>query len=515
MAKISIMKVLKSRKKIRFYTILACCLVFAFGVWQVVINNPFKTKAVEPQCYLQSSVDSIPASCENKDVVIEDTTINADAVTVWQPVLTGTQPAAKRVGTACAAPGDSLCDSKRHFKSLTIQNNGLLTHNAVTPAEAAANINGTITVTDDTTGTGRWKKVDIEVDTDITLKARGTINVDAKGYPGGSGYYNFGTSGIDGHINGYGPGFSAGTTGGDETGAGGASYIGAGGSGTTTPGGATYTNNFDFGSGSGAVFLTGGAKVYEGIAGGGRIRLKSLASLQMDITTSISANGGNGAAYRTANTFTSNHYSVTGGGSGGSIEITIAKLITTDTSLNLSVNHGAGGIEHDETGIGGNGGVVGEVDSDINAVATGQIDGLNIPISAAGGSSESWSNSYGGNGGGGRIVMTKITQEGVSINKTLEPVSRGGVVNTGFNPYALQKNDKITVKLGLAGLQIGQSVEIKDEYLAIPGGSVKCQSAVDTSDTAIPNPSINPNSIVWTFSPTSPTQILSYQCTVQ
>lgn len=510
----------------------------------------------EPICEIlaSSSVDSIPALCEGKDVVIDGQNqilagdymnsssvakVYAEKVTVWQntgthyvcppnytkviggvtysfglPILNqdagtcmffagGQSPEVLPAistphtkGSVCIDTEGiyAQCNSGRTFASLTIRNNGILSHSSVLPAEMVKG--PAISLSGIEYGTARRKKVDVETAGDITLSSGGMINVNAKGYPGGD---------PTNRNDGYGPGYSkANMDSLNSNGTGGGAYIGIGGDSNrpaVSGGGSSYSDGFDFGSGSGYARLKGQSNTvnYNGLAGGGRIRLRSDSGmLAIDSSSKISANGGNGAYIQSGGYQTS-----PGGGGGGSVDIVVAKINTVNASLNLSVGDGEGGHP----------GGVGESTADVYSVVTGQVDGTNnILISAAGGNA----GVDGGNGGGGRILISKITQNGISIKKSLAPVSRGGVANTSFNAYALQKDDRITVALDLTNLSVGQQVIITDDFLKTNGtNNAACSGNIQDGGSSDFVATSKSDPITWTFTPTSTAHTLSYQCTVQ
>jgi hypothetical protein len=117
-----------------------------------------------------------------------------------------------------------------------------------------------------TSGTARWKKVDIELTGDLNLESGGKIDVSGKGYPGG---YLSDPDGLS-HLNGYGPGGGTGvriTTGSDhEISGGGGGHAGKGGKSIEGYGGGAANSVYDltkhqidFGSGGGAAFTNGAA----------------------------------------------------------------------------------------------------------------------------------------------------------------------------------------------------------------------------------------------------------------
>jgi hypothetical protein len=84
-------------------------------------------------------------------------------------------------------------------------------------------------------------------------------------------------------------------------------------------------------------------------------------------------------------------------------------------------------------------------------------------------------------GGGGRIAIYIVNPQPVTIKKTLESVERLGAGDNGdgdgnpndnFNPYALQKGDKINVVLEITNAIPG-ALTIEDEMLMVPYSNPK------------------------------------------
>ena len=191
------------------------------------------------------------------------------------------------------------------FNSITIKRYGILKHATETP-------------------------MDVAIPT-FTIEPHGSINVNGKGYAGGSGS----------HEDGYGPGGGGGSNAG---GAGGGGYGGEGGDGAswTMPGGPCYgsvTNPVALGSGGGKTY-----NGYSGGAGGGAVKLTISEALTVDGT--ITANG-NAGGYVTTHS--------AGSGAGGSVWISAGTLQGSGT-----IQANGERVNHDPTktvcGGGGGGG---------------------------------------------------------------------------------------------------------------------------------------------------------------
>lgn len=469
---------------------------------------------------VSGDVNYIPVECNignpeydesNGDVVINNTTVNADTIKVWQTTQ-GANIAGDQCndGTNANNSGDSNCDSKRHFKSLTLINSGKLTHSAVTVAEATANIRGTLTVTDDLTGTGRWKKVELVVDTDMTLDLSSKIDVSAKGYPGGRlGSCPSKNYPVVNTENGYGPAGGRRRVGGSGSNAGGGAYIGVGGPGAT---GVTTTYNnpplFELGSGGGAAYgheyggdaPFGSGEDYgckDGGNGGGRVRLTVLGTFRIaDINSKVLANGEN----EKNSTFgAGDHptYAGGGGGAAGTIQINA-------TNFNF--------IFMPTVTVLYKGGITGGGDG----LYTPRSLAIPINLEAVGGNG-------GGGGGGGRITAIKIIPLSPGIKKKLVAVDRGG--SAVFNPYGLQKDDKIRIEIEAHNLNLGQTTTVEDEILStqdpalaisrcIPG-VINPPDFANPGSTQVYDNTTNPPKVRWQFDPSAETVMLSYECTVQ
>lgn len=425
----------------------------------------------------------IPVACENEDVVIDGyptadpnwSYVNADAVSVTQP--------------------DGTTDTKRHFKSLTIKNRAVLTHQAITATDLNTNTRTSIAATSQ-------KKVDIVVYGPLTLQNYGKIDVAGKGYPGGT---FVGDCGYDDKyipVRGGGIGLGYGTAPGSKfrgNGQGGG-FGGVGGN-DPTGWGIAYPNpfnaltmtatTFDFGSGGGAsygsVFHGGLAQDHDwscisGGNGGGRIHVDA-ASINVDTTSKLSADGGDQTVYRDEG---ETHGA--GGGAGG--------MIWLESDL---INLPSGGIAVDVTGT-NNGG-------------KGSLNLINANISFPTNITAKGGNGAGGGGAGGRVILGRVHQPPVSIKKTLVAVNRpfnATPVNANFNPYALQINDKIRVDLNVSGLVPGLPITITDNLLT--NGLVKCANPADVSGNGGHQ---NGNSIEWNITPGVAEEELNYECTIQ
>ncbi|MDO9231183.1 MAG: hypothetical protein Q7U36_01730, partial [bacterium] len=199
--------------------------------------------------------------------------------------------------------------------------------------------------------------------TNLTIDGTSAVNVNARGYLGGT----------VANATGYGTG------GGifDETSGGGAGHGGVGGRGTRigSIGGSEYQQTsldqpFDLGSGGGYSGRSG----YNGGAGGGSIKLNISGTLNHG--GSILSNGGNGIGYSSTN--------FSGGGSGGSIWIQVGLIAGSGT---ITANGGVGGIY--SGGYYGGGGAGGRI------AIHGTGAGVLTPTAIGG---IGWNNLYGGTG---------------------------------------------------------------------------------------------------------------------
>lgn len=430
------------------------------GGGYVYLNIP----SAEFSCHI--AIDgAIPASCENQDVIIDGATVNADAV----KILTGTT-------TECSDPNNSGCDSKRHFRSLTIQNGAVLTHEAVIINDMYLRGDS---LADETTGTGHWKKVDLIITNNLTLENGGKIDVNGKGYP-----------------NDYGPGHGlvAGQCPDEKGCAGGGGYGGEGGQGNSADliGGKTYgseNNPIDFGSGAGL------SDCGNDFFGGGRIKIDAGSITISDLSSMISANG---------NENTNNCDFSPGGPSGGSIWL-IANTINTPAARLYTPSDYAmadKGYHRDLTPRGTDG-FVGTLM--INGVLknNGNSNNPAVPsytnIFAKGG--DIWRN--GGAGGGGRIVIGSASTSS-SVKKVLEPLNRGSnpqCTSSGgencFNPYSVQVGDKIRIHLYVTNLVPGSSNLISDELFKTALNDQHCEPVENAYSPGIVDDTYSNGKIEW------------------
>lgn len=396
--------------------IFSIIVLSLFLVGLLVFSKPVRADT-PAECDIKTQAQAnvgIPASCETKDVVLDgNITVNADLVKVDQS------------GNECTDDTVASCDTKRHFNSLTIKNGAKLTHSAVSIDDMGQDTNGDKSLADQTTGTARWKKVDIEVTGTISLESGGKIDVSKMGYPGGSEqripnnagcppfYIEISTTeetiyATAGKGPGGGSAFYHCERHNDDSVAGGGGYGGKGGNGRTNPhngnmwppipGGINYpdpyvgdlTDDFEFGSGGGAASQHDGgyAAHARGGAGGGRVFLTATRITFTDADSYIVANGEEGVGMR--------DYSGTahgGGGSGGTIWLSVSDPNGINGYSPPEVDGGGEyclGCAEDGT-INGNNGLA------INAKANGARSGI---VGTGAGSSYPQ-----GGGAGGRIAI--------------------------------------------------------------------------------------------------------------
>lgn len=451
MAKPSISSIFEKRKRIRVLTILAC-LCLAFLSFQLITQNPRKTKAAS------GCVGNVCTIIEDGYFDIVGHFISSSGYTRFTAVSTSDVVINGAVTVQTSG--------QQYFKSLLIKNNAVLTHDALVPVTDFDISTSVLTLS------GSTKKVDIVTTGNITLTAGGQINVDGKGFPGGFIRDDYGREDLplDSHPDGYGPGHGHGGVFYQFAKAGGGGFAGVGG--TTDP-------RFP----------------------GGAVSLSSLDYLNTPLQ--FGSGGGAAKSYR-LNNFV---YAITPGGAGGGVISLRANTLVIDggrissNGLNtqLVVNGSGGGVDRNAWGGAGSGGMIligannFNLPSDYSGISTvgttatagvsaaglGKISAdvflPNSPQSyfqANGGDCE---NSEGSGGGGGLIVIKNISSTGVTIKKTLEPISRpynAAPANPIFNPYALQIDDKILVRLTITNI-VG-AVTVIDDYLQTPGRSPKC-----------------------------------------
>lgn len=281
---------------------------------------------VSPLCEINSSSPKypgtdkyyIPAACyADSDVVLDGMEVYADVVPVWQSATDITWNDGGIVKTTTSVSGEScyylftstqlgtgqsICDTKRRFKSLTLRNGAKLTHEAVSVSDMNQDSDNDKSIADEDAGSARWKKVDIITSGDITLEDTSEIDVDGKGYSGGN------------NISQRGYGFGGATSNGG-------CYGGRGGVCSVY---GDEVNPFDHGSGG--AFRDYGS--HPGGAGGGRIFL-STTTLTLSDTASITANG----VYSTSE-------NIFGSGSGGTISISASSGIVNGRPQARGVNNG-------------------------------------------------------------------------------------------------------------------------------------------------------------------------------
>lgn len=248
----------------------------------------------------------------------------------------------------------------------------------------------------------------------------------------------------------------------------------------------------------------------------------------------------------------SSGFQAAAGSGGGYINIVV------DGNIQMSGKIRADGDDSIQEGGGGSGGAINITASNSKVIAG------TYRITAIGGSRES--NQCEGNGGGGTVYLKGKFQEanvlvnsgespsltcnwgttdgaviidsdaraGLSIKKSLEPVSRNRVAyvaskpETYFNPYALVPGDVINVKLEVEDLTVDS--KITDEVLKqgaattnywycdptgtllavpVPSTSTLTASSLDESD-------LNPPKVSWQVSSTNTSKgIFSYQCMIK
>lgn len=526
-------------------------IVLAFAAKLLITNNPFGARAAyiydagAGTCTLTNvGADiryNIPAECENKDVIINGVgstyTIYADEIKVLQ---SGTR-------ADCSDTNNENCDSKRVFKSLTLKGSAVLTHQYVTVGEVNADPDGDLA--NNTTGTARWKKVDIELTNgNLTLEDTASINVDGAGYPGGTYSPN--------HPNGYGPygGYGIvepaegkiGANGGGNWGKGGRGYCTDNGDGECpNPNGGEFegldpgqtnsgTVDFNYGSGGGHANQLWNDKTTgaDGGSGGGRIRIAVNGDIVLSSSQNkIVANGQDG----TTHTEGGDEWEVSGAGAGGAILLYAKNFITPAPNPPGDV-YGAdsnGGKISDYT----NGYIYTSVSTfsglDWSSIKYGLgSDGLLVNdttatiitnISASGGDDtyHSGKSVFGGGGGGGQLVLSDGRNQ-FTIKKKLESIDRPGD-GIDFNPYSLRVGDTIKVIITVTNFQTGRSFRVNDEFLKTPTGAArKCAYVAGSETPVIPTPpQTSDESITWpAYLPTAADaslgyKVFSYYCKVQ
>ena len=385
------------------------------------------------------------------------------------------------------------------FESLTVRNNGLLTH---APLTAGSDY---IYPSYQLIAGAADKKIDINVKNTIKLESGGEISADATGYEGGNPLDApqdaDDCNALDDCKNGHGPsGGGNGSSHDDNTGGGGGSYGGKGGSGyvlhsfsrDTYGAFASFTDYQNtplellYGSGGGGArrhAYSGNNRI--GGQGGGRIFITAGDLIfDSDSRSRISANGENGEH------ISSDDLVAGGGGSGGSIVIRLTKYSgQTVFTTNAVVTGGTGcGIYTCTSAADGS-----FIGRGVNVNNTDAIS----HVAAKGGSGDTWA----GGGGGGRIYIEAI-QTQVSI---LKSITRGD----GLPLYSFKPNDVVAVILQVSNLTVGQAVDIKDEIFT-DGINNPIVSNISDGGT------LDGSYVHWNaFVPTATTATLSYGLTIK
>lgn len=487
MAKLSLSWAINRKKRIRVGTALAVLLLLFFGVSMMASRNPKGTKA--------ASTISASRSILASNLTYDDTELTISGASTVVTIY-----------------------GQHTFKSLTITNGARLTHEALASSDIEAD-GSTLLVS------GSIKKVDLIVEGAVVFDSGGSINVDGNGYPGA--YYTWCDGNNAGHTlvakqsgteyYGFGPGgglsFPANY---NYTWAGGGGFGGAGAlpahdyNVIVSLGSGSYNYLINkYGSGGGAADHAGSDDhtCFNGGNGGGSISIKADTIRFNDSASSISANGTKGALF---NGQQENNYVHSGGGSGGSIVLS-ANSIIYNTSIMTSlpnVNNLGGSYL-------GNTGQINVSGFDINGI---------YQINATGGDygNERYLNNLRGGGGGGWIVINKSLNQPVTIKKTLVPVNRNNAspANTSFNPYALQRGDRIRVNFEVTNLILG-ALTMTDEMLQVKysNPAAYCEYV---SSTSVPGGAtyIAPDrTLVWDYTVADADltagQTFSYECIVQ
>lgn len=407
------------------------------------------------------------------------------------------------------------CDSARSFKSLTLSSGAVLTHSNITFDDMNyQDTNKNETLVDEKTITARWKKVDFSIKTGaVVIDYTSQINVDGKGYPGGT----YGET-KDGSGRGGSSGYSVSDN--DVGYAGGAGYGGVGESAASngTSGGLGYDRDeiidFDFGSGGGMAERRESHLAVNGGAGGGRIRIEAL---KFDIAPfgKIEANGVPGANQPPGIT----HNYISGAGSGGTVYLkyinegaypfkATAATYSTTTNSTRAFDGSVKAVNANVTIW--NSDSVDPVSNDVNVFARGAgNDGT-----------------LGNFSGGGRIYIEKEPKPGLIITKRLIPINRpwnNASVNNGFNAYAPQKDDLIQVEITVQNYS--GDIELTDDLLQTPDATktAVCRYFDGTvggrsyhpSDSPIVPPAPTDSQVVWKPLTVIPGKIVSYFCKIE
>lgn len=153
--------------------------------------------------------------------------------------------------------------------------------------------------------------------------------------------------------------------------------------------------------------------------------------------------------------------SAAGGGGGGGYGLCLqAQDITVEAGARLNFRGGNGSFTGDNGGGGGGGGGGVVIFRANNYRNLGTVD-------VSGGlKGEADEGTDGNPGSDGRVLFFHDTSQPVTIKKTLSPKKRAGVDNDRFNPYALQVDDEIEVKLEVSSYVTGL-LTLEDERLSV------------------------------------------------
>lgn len=350
---------------------------------------------------------------------------------------------------------------------------------------------------------GALRGIDLRVSGDFSLDSGAKIDVSEKGFRGG----NDGTCAE----NGFGPG--GGITGGDSNSAGGGSYGGLGGWSLrqsfnslekgSAPGETygTYLNPIDMGSGGGGA--AGNCNEPRNSGHGGGVVL--IEASNISIYGAINANGGNSI-------------SKNGAGSGGGISLKSSNVMSViDVANKITARGGLADINTDERGGDGGGGRI-AIRGKVFSLAS--ADKIAQGASGEGNSGfilnvlppryvSTWGISNYNIAQRGTVYVYEQTNIKYSIKKTLIAVDRGGVAS--FNPYSLQKHDRINVKLNLDGVS-GNGYEVRDELLKTRNVSTNfiCKPVANTFSLDPVDKSADP--LAWQINQF--TNSISYDCIV-
>lgn len=208
-------------------------------------------------------------------------------------------------------------------------------------------------------------------------------------------------------------------------------------------------------------------------------------------------------------------WTISAGGAGGAVNIATTTFNVTGGGIAAEGSDGRSDNRL-EAFVGGGGGYIHlEYDSgSTREIVTGALS----VIGGNGGSRENGLDWGGSNidGEPGIIDLVSCRKSSAGVLKKLIAVDRGGVPNRGFNPYALQVGDVITVEISVGSLTTGVRATIEDESLRVPGGTHMCVPINGTALPGVPDLSfLNDDGVGWTRTPASETEIFSYRCRVR